>query len=131
MPMANLRWVEWLFRIGLFGLFIGHGVPALEGNPEWVKWIMAFGGWDAPLATQFLFLIGILDIMVSLFLLFKPIRIVLLWAIIWTTWTAVMRVLPFINQDIWEFVERWINITASLAFLLIRGWPRSWRDWLR
>ena len=129
--MNNAKIIEWLLRVGLFGLFIGHGIPALEGNQQWVGWIMAFGGWDTGLATQLLFAVGILDVVVAFILLLRPVRAVLFWAIVWTTWTAVMRVLPFIGEDVWEFVERWINIAAPLALMLMLGWPKNWKEWLR
>ena len=38
---------------------------------------------------------------------------------------------PVVGLPAWEFVERWSNYTAPLALLVVRGWPRSGRDWLR
>jgi hypothetical protein len=38
---------------------------------------------------------------------------------------------PLTGLPAWEFVERWSNYTAPLALLVVRGWPRSGRDWLR
>ena len=38
---------------------------------------------------------------------------------------------PLTGLPAWEFVERWANYTAPLALLVVRGWPRSGRDWLR
>jgi len=92
---------------------------------------MNFGGWEKELATQLLFLVGLLDVFVAFAVLIKPIRIILLWAVLWTTWTAFMRVLPFIGDPIWDFVERWANIGAPLALLLLIGWPKNWKEWLK
>ncbi len=127
--MNNPKIIEWVLRIAIFGTFFGHGVFALQGKEKWVQWIMDFGGWDVGLASQLLLAVGLLDIIVALIVLFKPIRIILLWAIIWTSWTAFMHVLPFVGDPVWDFVERWANIGAPLALLLLLGWPRNWKQW--
>lgn len=129
--MDTNKKIEWVLRIAIFGVFLGHGVFALEGNPKWVGWIMNFGGWEKELSTQLLFMVGLLDVFVALAVLIKPIRIILLWAVIWTTWTAFMRVLPFIGDPVWDFVERWANIGAPLALLFLIGWPKDWKEWLK
>jgi hypothetical protein len=132
--MNQGRFVEWALRIGLFGTFVGHGVFALQGKASWITWISAFTSWDAALATQALFVIGILDIVVGFIILIKPIRIVLLWAIFWTSWTAVMRVLPFIGDPVWELVERIINPASAIALLYLVGLPSrisSLKEWFK
>lgn len=129
--MENFKKIEWVLRVAVFGTFFGHGVFALQGKEKWVQWIMDFGGWDAGLATLLLLAVGILDIIVALIVLFKPIRAILLWAVIWASWTAFMRVLPFIGDPVWDFVERWANIGAPLALLFLLGWPKSWKEWLK
>lgn len=126
--------VEWVLRIGLFGTFIGHGAFALQGKTAWITWISAFTGWDAALATQALLVIGAVDIIVGFIILIKPLRIVLMWAIIWTAWTAVMRILPFIGDPIWEFLEKLINPASAIALLYLRGLPEDisrLREWLK
>ncbi len=129
--MGTNKKIEWVLRVAIFGMFIGHAVFALQGNAKWVQWIMNFGGWDTALATQLLFAVGLLDAFVAFAVLIKPIRIILLWVVIWTTWTSFMRVLPFIGDPVWDFVERWANIGAPLALLILIGWPREWREWFK
>ncbi len=129
--MDTNKKIKWILRIAIFGVFFGHAMFALDGNPKWVGWIMNFGGWEKELATQLLFLVGLLDTFVAFAVLIKPIRIILLWAVIWTTWTAFMRVLPFIGDPVWDFVERWANIGAPLSLLLLMGWPKNWKEWLK
>ena len=126
--------MEWALRIGLFGTFVGHGAFALQGKAAWITWISAFTGWDAALATQALLDIGVIDIIVGFIILIKPIRIVLLWAIAWTAWTTVMRILPFIGDPIWEFFEGLINPASAIALLYLRGLPAEMsrlREWLK
>ncbi len=132
--MMHTRIVEWALRIGLFGTFVGHGVFALQEKVSWITWIADFTGWDAALATQALFIIGIVDIAVGFILLIKPIRVVILWAILWTSWTAVMRILPFIGDPIWEFMEKLINPAAAIALLYLRGLPSEqnrFKEWFK
>lgn len=130
----NLNFIEWTLRIGLFATFVGHGAFALQGKESWITWIVTFTGFDISFATQVLLLIGALDIVVGLVILVKPIRIVLLWVILWTSWTAIMRVLPFIGDPIWELLEKLINPAAAISLLLIRGLPieiKRVKEWFR
>ncbi len=127
--MTNILKTEWFLRVGLFALFIAHGVSALGGNEEWLEWIMSATSWGAVLAGKALFLVGILDITVGLLLLVKPLRIVVLWAGLWTSWTAVMVILPFIGESVWEFVEKLINPAAAFALLYVKGIPDTWKGW--
>lgn len=129
--MKNILKIEWLLRVALAGTFIGHGAFALGGKEKWLTWIMDFTGWDLALAAQALLLIGILDIIVGLIILVKPIRIVIIWAIIWTGWTAIMRIMPFIGDPIWELMEKIINPFAAIALLYVRGVPRNLKEWFK
>jgi hypothetical protein len=86
-------------------------------------------GADVSLATQLLFFVGLLDIAIALVVLLKPVRAVLLWATLWGFWTALLR--PLVGEPLWDFVERWANWGAPLALLLLLGWPKSWKEWLR
>lgn len=119
----NTKLIEWVLRIAVAGEFIGHGVFALQGRKTWVEWFSIFGISDVGLATQLLFLIGVMDITLALLILIKPVRIALLWMTFWGFWTALMR--PIAGDSIFEFVERWANWGAPLALLLLLGWPKK------
>jgi sorbitol-specific phosphotransferase system component IIC len=80
-------------------------------------------------AGTLLMWIGILDMLVALIVLVKPIRVVLLWAALWGFWTALLR--PIVGEPIWDFVERSANWGAPLALLLTTPWPRTLREWFR
>lgn len=125
--MGNARSVEWVLRIAVAGEFIGHGVFAIQGKKDWVSWFGTFGITDIGLATQLLFFVGIIDIALALLILMRPVRAALLWMAFWGFWTALIR--PLVGMPIWDFVERSANWGAPLALLLIRGWPRSLREW--
>ncbi len=125
----NSKVVLWVLKIGVAGEFLGHGVFALEGKADWVKWIGQLTGASADTAATLLTIVGLFDILVAIIVLTKPIRIFLLWAAFWGFWTALVR--PLVGQPIWDFVERFANWSAPLALLLILGWPKSFKEWFR
>ena len=125
--MYNQKFIEWVLRVSVAGEFVGHGVFALQGKKDWVGWFAKFGVADVNFATQLLFLIGLMDLLAALIILIKPIRVVLLWAIFWGFWTALLR--PLVGLPVWDFVERWANWGAPLALLFIRGRPRAFIEW--
>ncbi|MBI4599871.1 hypothetical protein HY732_03025 [Candidatus Uhrbacteria bacterium] len=112
----NEKTLSWVLRIAVAGEFIGHGMFALQGKKQWIEWFANFGVSDPSLATQLLFLIGIIDLCVGISVLIRPMRFVLLWAVFWGFWTALLR--PLVGEPIWDFVERWANWGAPLALLL-------------
>ena len=121
--------IEWVLRIAVAGEFTGHGMIALLNlNPKWPTWIQKFVSVDTHTAVQLLFIIGLIDLIAAFTVLVKPIRIVLLWMVFWGFWTALVR--PFVGEMAWDFIERWANWGAPLALLLLRGWPRSVKEWL-
>jgi len=127
--MNNTKIVEWVLRVAVAGEFIGHGVFALQGKKDWVGWFANFGVTDAGLAAQLLFAVGFMDILFAILILIKPVRVVLLWMVLWGFWTALIR--PLVGMPIWDFVERWANWGAPLALLFTVGWPKSFREWFK
>ena len=127
--MNNTKIVEWVLRVAVAGEFIGHCVFALQGKKDWVGWFANFGVTDAGLAAQLLFAVGFMDILFAILILIKPVRVVLLWMVLWGFWTALIR--PLVGMPIWDFVERWANWGAPLALLFTVGWPKSFREWFK
>ncbi len=121
--------IELVLRLAVAGEFLGHGVLAIQGKKQWIEWFSHFGIADPGTAGQLLFLIGLLDVAVALVVLVRPIRAFLLWATFWGFWTALVR--PIVGEPIWDFIERFANWGAPLALLLLLGWPKNWREWLR
>lgn len=115
--MEKYLTINWVLRVGVAGEFIGHGVFALQGKKDWIKWAEQLSGMDTALATQFIFLVGLADIAVALIVLFKPLKPVLLWATFWGFWTALVR--PLVGLPVWDFIERWANWAAPLALYLM------------
>lgn len=127
--MDASKQAQWALRIAVAGEFLGHGVFALQGKADWLKWISQLTGADAATAATLLTIVGVMDVLVAAIVLLKPVRIVLLWAAFWGFWTALVR--PLVGQPIWDFIERWANWGAPLALLYLQGWPKARKDWLK
>ena len=126
--MHNYKIAEWVLRIVVAGEFLGHGVFALQVKQSWIPYFTSVG-ISAETGAALLPLIGIMDIGLALLVLLKPIRIAILWMVFWGFGTALIR--PIAGEPIWDFIERWANWGAPLALLLLLGWPRTFRDWLK
>ncbi len=111
--MSNNKKLEWALRVGVAGEFLGHGLLAIGGKADWIKWISQLIHVDAGTATTLLLLIGISDLVVAAIVLFRPVGVVLLWATFWGFWTALVR--PIVGVGWLDFVERFANWGAPLA----------------
>ncbi|MBI2099849.1 MAG: hypothetical protein HYT48_00735 [Candidatus Vogelbacteria bacterium] len=111
--MTNNKKLEWALRIGVAGEFLGHGLLAVGGKADWLGWISQMLGVSSETATTLLLLIGLMDVLVAIIVLVKPIRPVLLWATFWGFWTALVR--PLVGQSWLDFIERFANWGAPLA----------------
>jgi uncharacterized membrane protein YphA (DoxX/SURF4 family) len=126
--MRNQKVIEWVLRIAVAGEFLGHGMFALQQKASWVEYFTAVN-ISPDTALTLMTYIGILDMLVVLFVLFRPIKVVLLWAVIWTTVTSLAR--PVAGEPIWDLIERFANIGAPLALLLLLGIPSTLKGWFR
>ncbi len=117
--------VKWVLRIGVAGTFAGHGLYALMARPSWVPYLMTLG-FSSEMALKIMPVIGVIDLLVALMALFKPLRIVFLWAAVWAFLAATIR--PLSGESILEFVERAALWAAPLAYLFLVGFPRTLSD---
>lgn len=116
--------IEWVLRLGVFGEFIGHGVFALQGKEGWFKYFYSLGINNPDTITTILLIVGIMDVILAIIVLLKPVRPLLLWMAFWGLWTALIR-WPFGGDPIWDFLERWANWAAPLALYLILGMSKG------
>jgi len=114
--------INWVLKIGVFGIFLGHGIYAIQVNQAWVPFLEKVG-FSNDLALQIMPYIGYLDIIVAVSVLIKPLRIILIWAIFWAFLTALMR--PIAGGSILDFVERAGNWATPLALLLLLKWKEK------
>lgn len=99
--------------------FIGHGILAVSGKLSWISYLEIVG-IPHEFAQTIIVIIGYLDIVIAVAILFKPYKVVVIWATIWTFSTAVIR--PISGEPIWDFVERGANWAAPLClFILLKN----------
>ncbi|MDP3917214.1 MAG: hypothetical protein Q8Q42_02905 [Nanoarchaeota archaeon] len=125
---SEVSTTEWILRLGIFGTFLGHGIFALQIKQGWIPYFTSVGISENT-ARTLLPLIGSMDILVAILAILAPIRIILVWAVIWGFWTAILR--PIAGEPIWDFVERTANWAAPLALLAIQGFPKKAKDWFK
>ena len=118
--MSGAKTASWILRVAIAGEFIGHGVFALQGKAGWFKYFNAVGMTDVKTITTLLLLVGIVDVILAVLILIKPIPALVLWMAVWGLWTAMIR---------WPVVERWANWGAPLALLYLMGVPKKMKDW--
>lgn len=112
-----MKAVEWCLRLAVFGTFFGHGMIAVLDCPaKWRGYIELFG--IAKMQSDGILLtIGIIDIILAVSLLIKPIRAVIIYCFVWALITALMR--PIAGEGILQFVERSANFLAPLALYFV------------
>ncbi len=115
--MTTNKKIEWILRIGVAGEFLGHGIFALLGKADWIKWTQQLSGMEASTATTFIFIVGLVDVLLAIMVLVKPVRPILLWMAFWGFWTALVR--PLVGLPIWDFIERFANWAAPLALYYV------------
>ena len=121
----NKKTLDIILRIGVFGTFLGHGVFALGVKHSWIPFLTTVG-FTTDAAIEVMPIIGVLDLLIALLVVIKPMRVVFLYAFIWAFLTALMR--PIVGFPIWDFVERSSNWIVPLTVLYLRGFPKNWKE---
>jgi hypothetical protein len=117
--------IEWLLRISLAVLFFIHGLEAWLGYPVFADLIIGSVNNLAGIrlaestAVQILKVIGIIDFMVVLGLLFKPLQAVLFWALFWGTLTAFSRITAVGSTAYIEVLLRASHILGPFTLWII------------
>lgn len=119
--------MHYTLRIASAMCFIGHGIFGIITKTIWCNYFGVFGiGRD--LAFRLMPLVGTVDILLGISLLFHPLRTVAAWLVCWGLITASLR--PLSGEPAAEFIERAGNFGAPLALLLLgapaTGNSRSW-----
>ena len=118
----SLTRTEWCLRIGAAGCFIGHGAFGILTKAAWVPFFGVVGlGPDA--AYALMPIVGAVDIAAGILVVVSPRPIVLLYMVVWATWTALLR--PLTGDSPFEMLERAGNYGVPLALLLMLGVPRT------
>lgn len=116
MDVRTLSKTELLLRFGISGMFLGHGVVALLVEERWIPYFSVVG-LGREVAVTLLPLIGMMDILISFIILYKPTKPLLIWCTILTVITTLIR--PLSGESIWEAIQRTGNWILPLALLYL------------
>ena len=111
-----MKVAEYVLRVGVFGTFVGHGILAFQQKESWITYLNTIGFSDET-ALQIMPVIGVVDILVGIITLVRPIKFVILYAVIWAFLTASIR--PISGEPILEFVERAANWATPLGLYFL------------
>jgi len=117
-----LQIIIWVLKIGVFGVFFGHGIYAIQVHQSWIPFL-EFTGFSKETAIKIMPYIGGLDILIAISVLIKPLRIVLIWAVFWAFLTALIR--PIAGGSVIDFIERSGNWATPLALYLLLKWKNK------
>ncbi len=128
----RLSMLDGLLRLATAGAFIGHGAyGAFMEKPGWYPLFEELGISAAAVDRYSLMRwVGGIEMALGVLSLALPVPAFLLFLFVWKMGSEFIWY-PLAHKPSWEFVERWSNYTAPLALILVRGWPRSLRDWFR
>ncbi len=118
----------WALRIGAAACFIGHGAFGLITKAAWLPYF-AVVGIPERWAWKLMPLVGSIDVLAGMAVLFAPTRLPLAYMAVWALWTALLR--PLAGESVFEAVERAGNYGVPLAMLLWVGLPTSLRSLLK
>jgi len=124
--LDNNQKIHYTLRIAATMCFIGHGAFGIITKAIWCNYFAIFGIDKVP-AYHWMPLLGSVDILLGLALLFKPVRAIAVWLVVWGMVTAACR--PISGEPLAEFIERAGNYGAPLALLALAGginWNFQW-----
>ena len=116
--LTNSQKIHYTLRIAAAMCFIGHGAFGLITKAIWCNYFAVFG-IDKANAYHLMPVVGTIDIILGITLLFKPIRAITAWLVVWGIVTAACR--PLSGEPFAEFIERAGNYGAPLCLLLLAG----------
>ncbi|RYZ55134.1 MAG: DoxX family membrane protein [Proteobacteria bacterium] len=124
---VGLPSVRLLLRFGLALTFITHGIEALLKYPGFVAAITQVNQTLLPaiysesLTNNLLVVIGVVDVMVGLLVLFRPSRTALVYMAVWGGLTALSRVAISPYEGMFEAMIRAPHFMLPLLIMIIEG----------
>ncbi len=115
----------WTLRVGAALCFIGHGAFGFITKAAWLPYF-AVAGIPESWAWQVMPIVGAVDVIAGMAVLFAPRGLPLVYMAVWAMWTALLR--PLAGESVFETLERAGNYGVPFALLLLAGFPRSIRD---
>lgn len=127
------QWARYGTRVAISSTFIGHGLYALGYYPipgNFLEMTMRSLSIGEDFARQFLFLIGVLDVLAALGVLW-PTRFkaaIFSYLIAWGLLTSLARVWGYFSFDFWE---NWLQMWVYELFIRFPHFLVPWFLWLK
>ncbi|MFT3700963.1 MAG: hypothetical protein QM802_01225 [Agriterribacter sp.] len=115
--------LHYTLRIASAMCFIGHGAFGIITKQVWCNYFAVFG-IEQKLAYTLMPVVGMVDILLGIILIFYPVRAVAAWLVGWGLLTAMLR--PLSGEPFAEFIERAGNYGAPFIFLVLHGTTKNW-----
>jgi hypothetical protein len=112
----------WSLRVGAALCFIGHGAFGFITKAAWLPYF-GVAGIPEGYAWKLMPMVGAVDVLAAMAVLFAPRALPLVYMSVWAAWTALLR--PLAGESVWEMVERAGNYGVPMALLVMTGLPRS------
>ena len=114
----------WTLRLGAAFCFIGHGAFGFITKAAWLPYFAVVGVPES-LAWRLMPIVGAVDVMAGMAVLFAPRGLPLVYMTIWAAWTALLR--PLAGEPVFETLERAGNYGVPLALMLLTAMPGTIR----
>ena len=118
MKFSNEQRMYYTLRIASAMCFIGHGCFGIITKPIWSNYFGVFG-IEPGTSFHLMPVVGSIDILMGIIILFYPLRAIIMWLVIWGVITALLR--PLSGEPFAEFIERAGNFGAPLALIILSG----------
>jgi hypothetical protein len=119
--------IHYTLRIAIAMCFIGHGAFGIITKEIWTHYFAVFG-IGRTMAFRLMPLVGVVDILLGILMLIRPMRAIAGWLVCWALVTAALR--PLSGEPFAELIERGGNFGAPLAFVLLTN-GRTWWQRIR
>ncbi|WP_147321911.1 hypothetical protein [Mucilaginibacter conchicola] len=123
--MKTEQKIHYVLRIAIAMCFIGHGSFGIITKQIWCNYFAVFG-IGTKSAYALMPWVGGVDIALGVLMLFRPMRAIALWLVVWGAVTAFLR--PASGEPFAEFIERAGNFGAPLAMLILSGGIKSFKQ---
>jgi hypothetical protein len=125
--LTNNSKIHFTLRVAVAMCFIGHGAFGIVTKAIWCNYFALFG-ISHDLSYRLMPVLGSFDILLGIIFLFKPVRAIASWLLVWGFVTALCR--PLSGEPFAEFLERAGNFGAPLCILLLAGSIQRNTRWL-
>ncbi|HEY7293440.1 MAG TPA: hypothetical protein VH916_00305 [Dehalococcoidia bacterium] len=110
--------LQWVLRISVAALLIGHGGIGVFDHPGWASYFHLFGiGRSTVQAHSLIPLLGWCEIGLGLAVLIRPFRGLLLFVLVWKVFEEILR--PVAGEHVGQFIERFGDYCAPLALIIV------------